>query len=135
MLSLEILLSFIRSMTDRLDQGDEPWPLVSSRLSYKPADEVSEHSSGGTAMFNAKPKQGLAFLERSGIIALDSDASGSDDEKRTQAISRFLRHSTRLDKKLLGEFISRPDQVELLKAFIGLFDFQAVGIAFSSQHQ
>ena len=115
-------------------------PLMKSQNTV-PADTLTSRKSRkgvlliGTAMFNAKPKQGLAFLERSGIIALDSDASGSDDEKRTQAISRFLRHSTRLDKKLLGEFISRPDQVELLKAFIGLFDFQAVGIAFSSQHQ
>jgi len=77
-------------------------------------------------MFNAKPKQGLAFLQKSGIISLDPDAPGDDAEKRTRAIARLLRHSTRLDKKLLGEFVSRPDQVELLKAFIGLFDFRGV---------
>lgn len=78
-------------------------------------------------MFNAKPKNGLAFLEKNGIIAVDPAAPGTDGEKRTKAIARFLRHSTRLDKKLLGEFISRPDQIELLKAFIGLFDFKGVG--------
>ncbi len=77
-------------------------------------------------MFNAKPKQGLAFLEESGIITFNSAGPGSDGEKRTKAIARFLRQSTRLDKKLLGESISRPDQIELLKAFIGLFDFRGV---------
>lgn len=77
-------------------------------------------------MFNAKPKNGIAFLEKQGLIAPSADDEGTDDEKRQKAIARFLRSSTRLDKKLLGEYISRPDQVELLNAFIGLFDFKGV---------
>lgn len=77
-------------------------------------------------MFNTKPKNGLAFLEREGIIAVNSEGPGTDDEKRTRSIARFLRGSTRLDKKLLGEYISRPDHTELLRAFIGLFDFNGV---------
>jgi brefeldin A-resistance guanine nucleotide exchange factor 1 len=40
-----------------------------------------------------------------------------------------LKESTRLDKKLLGEYISAPDNLDLLKAFIGLFDFQGKSIA------
>lgn len=80
----------------------------------------------GAAMFNTKPKNGLAFLEREGIIAVNSEGPGTDDEKRTRSIARFLRGSTRLDKKLLGEYISRPDHTELLRAFIGLFDFNGV---------
>ena len=34
-----------------------------------------------------------------------------------------------MDKKLLGEYISAPDNLELLKAFIGLFDFGGKSIA------
>ena len=83
----------------------------------------------GTAMFNTKPKQGLAFLEKNLIISPDVAGSGTDSEKRTKAIARFLRHTTRLDKRLVGEFISRPDQIDLLKAFIGLFDFRGVSAA------
>ena len=77
-------------------------------------------------MFNAKPKQGLAFLERNRIISPDATGSGTESERRTKAIAHFLRHTSRLDKRLVGEFISRPDQIDLLKAFIGLFDFRGV---------
>jgi brefeldin A-resistance guanine nucleotide exchange factor 1 len=84
-------------------------------------------------MFNIKPKNGVAFWEKHGIITPDK-AIGEDDtdeKRRTRAIAKFLKGSAssgsgRLDKKELGEYISRPDQVELLKAFIGLFDFSGV---------
>ena len=80
----------------------------------------------GAASFNAKPKQGIAFLEEKGIIAPDSYDKGTAEEKRTKAIARFLRQSSRLDKKLLGEYISRPDQLDLLNAYMRLFDFRGV---------
>ena len=74
-------------------------------------------------------RRDLKQLEKEGVIVPD-DGPGTDEEKRTMGIAKFLRHSTRLDKKLLGEYISRPDQVDLLKAFMGLFNFEGV-----SQHQ
>lgn len=82
-------------------------------------------------MFNAKPKNGLAFLEKNGIIAADADEQGTEEQKKIKATAVFLRNSARLDKKLLGEYISRPDQIELLKVFIGLFDFK--GVSFSNE--
>ncbi len=142
MLPLEILLSFVSSMTDRLEQGSDSSPKVCLHIySTRRADTLKNTSAAetltsrksrkdllltGTAIFNAKPKQGLAFLEKNGIISVDQAGADSEAEKRTKATARFLRHSTRLDKKLLGEYISRPDQIELLKAFIGLFDFRGV---------
>ena len=86
-------------------------------------------------MFNAKPKTGLAFLEKQGIIVPDSTESGTEEDKRIKANAKFLRHSARLDKKLLGDYISRPDQIELLKAFIGLFDFKGVSCSFFNLHK
>lgn len=84
-------------------------------------------------MFNAKPKNGVAFLEKHGIITPDAPAGedDTDDKRRTRGIAKFLKGSAasgsgRLDKKELGEYISRPDQLELLKAFIGSFDFSGV---------
>ena len=79
-------------------------------------------------MFNVKPKDGLAFLQSAGIISPDPKDSGTPEENKTKAIARFLKQSVRLDKKLLGEFISRPDQTDLLKAFIQLFDFSGVSV-------
>ncbi|KAK8865894.1 hypothetical protein IAR55_001042 [Kwoniella newhampshirensis] len=130
LLSLEIILVFVSSMADRLEQGDEPWP------SAGPTPDDLHHAKSrkgvlleGATLFNNKPKKGIAFLEQQGIIVPDPSGPGTDEERRDLAIAKFLRHSTRLDKRLLGDFISRPDQVGLLKAFIGLFDFKGKSIA------
>jgi golgi-specific brefeldin A-resistance guanine nucleotide exchange factor 1 len=77
-------------------------------------------------MFNHKPKDGLKFLEENGVTYNNLSA----DITRPQNLARFLKSSTRLDKKLLGEFISKPDNLDLLRAFIGLFDFKDVRIPF-----
>lgn len=97
----------------------------------------------GAMMFNAKPKNGLAFLEKEGMITWSpSDkvngetadtktrtAEGtSEEDRKALAVAKFLRSSSRLDKKEIGEYISRPDQLPLLKAFIGTFDFKGVSL-------
>jgi golgi-specific brefeldin A-resistance guanine nucleotide exchange factor 1 len=73
-------------------------------------------------LFNNSPKKGVAFLEENSLIYADL-ALG---ETREQSLARFLKGCTRLDKRLLGDYISKPDNIELLKAFIGLFDFKNV---------
>lgn len=62
------------------------------------------------------------FLEENGLIYHDL----SDEITHPQSLARFLKSSTRLDKKLLGDFISKPENIDLLKAFVGLFDFREV---------
>lgn len=126
LISLEILLSYVSAMAERFEEGDEPWPAsapspetLTSRKDRKGVLLI------GAALFNAKPKQGLAMLEKEGIITPDS-GPGTEAEKRTRGIAKFLRQSTRLDKRLLGDYISRPDQLDLLKAFMSLFDFRGV---------
>jgi brefeldin A-resistance guanine nucleotide exchange factor 1 len=76
----------------------------------------------GAARFNSKPKTGLAFLEENGLIYHDL----SDEVTHAQSLAKFLKSSTRLDKKLLGDFISKPENIDVLKAFVGLFDFREV---------
>jgi brefeldin A-resistance guanine nucleotide exchange factor 1 len=126
LISLEILLSFVSAMSDRLEDSDEPWPSSApSTETLKARKDRKGVLLIGTALFNAKPKHGLAMLEKEGVIVPD-DGPGTEAEKRTMGIAKFLRQSTRLDKKELGDYISRPDQIELLKAFIGLFDFRGV---------
>lgn len=130
LLSLEILLAFVSSMADRLEQGDETWPSEApTTASLKEAKGRKAVILTGAALFNTKPKNGLSFLEEKGIIVPDPADEGTDEEKRHLAIARFLRHCSRLDKKLLGEFISRPDQLGLLKAYIGLFNFSGKSVA------
>lgn len=74
----------------------------------------------GASLFNTKPKSGLAFLEEHGIIYGDL----SPEVSRTLSLARFLKSCTRLDKRLLGDYISKPDNLDLLKEFVGLFDFR-----------
>lgn len=79
----------------------------------------------GTARFNIKPKTGLAFLEEKGLISAAKDSIGMLPS-RSRSLARFLKKSPRLDKKLLGEYISRPENAEVLKEFINLYDFHGV---------
>lgn len=74
----------------------------------------------GTTRFNTKPKTGLAFLEENKLIYTDPD------EPRPLSLATFLKSSARIDKRLLGDFISKPDNIELLKAFLTLMDFKSV---------
>ncbi|KAL1407719.1 GDP/GTP exchange factor for ARF [Vanrija albida] len=129
LLCLEIILSYIDSMAERLESPPVPWPedVVSSESLL-----ISKSRKGlliaGAAQFNIKPKAGIEMLEKNGTIEPD-EGEGTPEEKRIRGIAKFLRNTSRLDKKMLGEYISRPDQIDLLKAFIGLFDFRAKSIA------
>jgi Sec7-like guanine-nucleotide exchange factor len=76
----------------------------------------------GATLFNAKPKNGVAFLEENGLIYADL----SPEVTKSISLAKFLKSSTRIDKKVLGEYLAKPDNLELLNAFIGLFDFQKV---------
>ena len=65
-------------------------------------------------MFNDDPKAGIAYLADHGII---------EDAKNPVLVARFLKGTTRLSKKVLGEYISKRNNEELLGAFVDLLDF------------
>ncbi|KAH9030672.1 Sec7-like domain is implicated in guanine nucleotide exchange function [Lactarius pseudohatsudake] len=125
-LCLDVLLTFVNAMATRATDPSTEWP-----ESYISAEELMRRKSkkrlilAGAARFNNKPKAGLAFLEENGLIYHDL----SEGVTHPQSLARFLKSSTRLDKKLLGDFISKPENIEVLKAFIGLFDFREKPIA------
>lgn len=76
----------------------------------------------GASRFNAKPKSGIAFLEENKMLFTDPN------ESRSLSLARFLKTGTRLDKRLLGDYISKPENIEVLKEFMNLFDFKDVSI-------
>ena len=78
--------------------------------------------STGVARFNANPKSGLVFLEENKLIYANPDVP------RPQSLAEFLKTCVRIDKRILGDFISKPDNVDVLEAFIGLFDFKNVRV-------
>ena len=76
----------------------------------------------GAARFNTKPKAAVAFLEEKKLIYNDI----SPNISKAYSLAKFLKECTRLDKRLLGDFISKPENIDILKAFIGLFNFRNV---------
>ena len=80
--------------------------------------------STGVARFNVNPKSGLVFLEENKVIYADPSVP------RPQSLAEFLKTCARIDKRILGDFISKPDNLDVLEAFIGLFDFKNVRVIF-----
>ncbi len=129
--ALDALLSFIAAIADRHEatQTDAkeqttifPGDVTAEALAMQKAKKAT--ILDGASRFNAKPKDGLAFLEKKGMLDY-GDASLSREER----IARFLKECPRLDKKLVGDYIGRPDNVKVLEAFIKLFDFKGKPIA------
>lgn len=112
-LCLDALLGYVQSIADRLD--DEP-----QTEGYPSADALREQRARkkiiirGATKFNEKPKAGIAFLASQGIIA---------DPDDPQCVAEFVKGTTRVDKKVLGEFLSKKGNEAILNAFINLFDF------------
>ncbi|KAJ5677977.1 uncharacterized protein N7477_003610 [Penicillium maclennaniae] len=112
-LCLDALLGYVQFIYDRLDdepvQGDYP-PQDLLRSQRKTKKLIIK----GAQLFNESPKRGIAYLAEHGII---------EDPKNPVQVARFLKGSARLSKKVLGEFISKRDNEELLGAFVDLLDF------------
>ncbi|KAK0448274.1 uncharacterized protein EV420DRAFT_1567117 [Desarmillaria tabescens] len=120
-LCLDLLLAFVNDMAGRASGTSTPWPsefpFPESLLQKKSQKKLI---LAGASRFNAKPKAGIAFLEENGLIYADL----SPEVSKAQSLAKFLKSCTRLDKRLLGDYISKPDNIEVLKAFVGLFDFK-----------
>lgn len=119
---LDTLLTFVNSMTTRLNEAGQsiPLPQEIDPAALAAAKASKRNLLEGALRFNEKPKDGISFLEAKGLIYTEENA----DLPRHEVLARFLKNCPRLDKKLLGDYISRPDNIAVLKSFIGLFDFR-----------
>ena len=57
--------------------------------------------------FNQKPKLGIAYLQEQGYL-----------DKCNESIVTFLKDTPRLNKSLIGEYISRKDNPELTLTYM-----------------
>lgn len=75
----------------------------------------------GIELFNKHPDRGIQFLQEHNILRTPMDPN---------EIVLFLREHPLLDKKVIGEFISKKKNVEakILKAYVGSFNFVNFGI-------
>lgn len=65
----------------------------------------------GSDRFNLKPKDGISFLQKNGLLA---------DPIDPVEIAAFLAENPRLDKKTIGEFLANRKNTEILVAFVRL---------------
>ena len=112
-LCLDSLLGYVQFIYDRLE--DEPqhegFPSLEALRSQRQTKKIVIH---GTQKFNEDPKAGIAHLAANGIIENPDDPA---------QVARFLKGTSRVSKKILGEFISKRSNEDLLDAFVDLFDF------------
>ncbi|XP_041865617.1 Golgi-specific brefeldin A-resistance guanine nucleotide exchange factor 1 isoform X2 [Melanotaenia boesemani] len=73
----------------------------------------------GTEQFNQKPKKGIQFLQEKGLLS---------DPLDNNQVAQWLRENPRLDKKMIGEYISDRKNMELLDSFVNTFTFQGLRI-------
>ena len=112
-LCLDALLRFIQYIAERLD--DEP-----TRDGYPDPKKLQDQRTRkktiikGMNKFNEKPRAGLAYLEAQGILKNAQDPV---------EVAAFLKSTSRASKSVLGDFISKKGNEEILKAFLNLFDF------------
>lgn len=63
----------------------------------------------GTEHFNAKAKKGIQYLQEHHLLATPLD---------TNEVVHFLRENPRLDKKMIGEYISNRENLAVLDCFV-----------------
>ncbi|KAJ2454560.1 GDP/GTP exchange factor for ARF [Coemansia sp. RSA 2336] len=68
-------------------------------------------------LFNEKPKDGIAYLQRMGVL------NPENSTEMAQQLAFFLRETPTINKQLLGEYLSKPSNLEVLQAYLRLFDF------------
>ena len=117
-LCLDALLGFVQSIADRLE--DEPvtegFPSAEALREQRARKKIIIR---GATKFNENPKGGIAYLASQGII------KNPDDPK---SVAEFVKGTTRVDKKVLGEYISKRSNEGILHAFIDLFDFKGLRV-------
>ena len=112
-LCLDALLGYVQFVADRLGNppsaGEFP-----DRALLREQRARKKIIIKGVTKFNENPKAGISYLASQGII---------EDPDDPQAVARFLKGTTRISKKVLGDYLSKLGREQILAAFLDLFDF------------
>ncbi|XP_054736737.1 Golgi-specific brefeldin A-resistance guanine nucleotide exchange factor 1 [Anastrepha obliqua] len=75
----------------------------------------------GTELFNQRPDKGIQYLQEHGILSAQLDP---------MQVALFLRENPGLDKKMIGEYISKKKNVDskILINFVDSFDFSGLRV-------
>lgn len=112
-LCLDSLLGYVQFVAERLDDAPVTAGLPSVEL-LQDQRRRKKVIIKGASKFNESAKGGIAYLASQGIIEDPNDA---------RSVTKFLGGTTRIDKKVLGEFISKKSNEGILNAYMEQFDF------------
>lgn len=117
-LCLDSLLGYVQFIAERLEDEPRRDGFPKPRLLREQRARKSIIIKGATK-FNQSPTAGLSFLAAEGIIENIEDP---------HCVAEFLKGTTRLDKKVLGDFLSKKANEELLGAFLDQFQFSCLRV-------
>ena len=112
-LCLEALLGYVQSISDRLERNQHDRATL-EREALKKQRLLKRIIVRGSLKFNESPKAGIAYLASQGAIENPGDP---------YAVASFLKGTTRVSKKVLGDYLSKRSHEEILGAFLDQFDF------------
>eukprot|EP01105_Mastigella_eilhardi_P007987 TRINITY_DN1975_c0_g1_i5.p1 TRINITY_DN1975_c0_g1~~TRINITY_DN1975_c0_g1_i5.p1 ORF type:complete len:1003 (+),score=278.17 TRINITY_DN1975_c0_g1_i5:216-3224(+) len=98
--------------------SDRPHTVAAPLTPMEPAEEASP-----IALFNKSPKKGIAALVASGAI-----------ENTPVSIANFLFANKGLSKDQVGDYLSEPNNTELLACYLKCFSFSALGFEMALRH-
>ena len=122
LVALDLLLSLVERMAARHENVLPDTEGSSLQSTLRARRERKSLLAAGAAAFNLKPKDGIAFLAEQNLLA-------HSGRERARSIAYFLKDSPLVDKRLLGDYISRAENVDVLAEFIDLFDFRECDVA------
>jgi golgi-specific brefeldin A-resistance guanine nucleotide exchange factor 1 len=112
-LCLDALLGYVQFIAERLD--DKPkFDGYPDRVRLREQRRTKKIIIQGASKFNENPKAGIAYLNSRGII---------DDPTDAKSVAGFLKGTTRISKKVFGEFISKKGNEAILEALMDEFNF------------
>ena len=113
-LCLDALLGYIQFIAERLDDDPriEGYPDQAKLREQRRRKKIIIL---GAAKFNENPKAGLSYLNSRGII---------DDASDATSVAVFLKGTTRISKKVFGEFIAKKGNEAVLEALMDSFNFK-----------
>lgn len=118
---LEGVLSLIAGINDRVKGCTSAKGQPPAATHYLIVDKEKKTSFVKcTEIFNKSPKKGLAALCEKGFIKDPTDPK--------EVAEFFFHKSTRLNKKMLGEYLAKPSNIDLLKNFMTLFEFDGLRV-------
>uniref|UniRef100_A0A0K0G494 SEC7 domain-containing protein n=1 Tax=Strongyloides venezuelensis TaxID=75913 RepID=A0A0K0G494_STRVS len=103
-------LSYTQIRPNRMPSSED-MPSLSQVIHQKKQKKIITE---GTELFNQSPKKGIQYLIEKGVLSPSMNPT---------EIAHWIRGNPRLDKRKIAEYICSRERKEILKAFVGSFNF------------